>query len=218
MQNIQNKRLIQFLGSLILLPIATASMSFGEFPEYDTDIVSSQIVSLQQENIEKLGSILPFGFSVDEEAMLESQIREAKAVAIDAYFSEYKMPLAGTGMKMVEEAEKNDIDWRLLPAIAVIESTGGKFACKGTTHSFFGWGSCKIPFKSKDHAIEVVAWNLGGNNPNTARYYADKTTKQILQKYNPPRIVPLYAQKVMRVMENIGEKEVTPARLLSSNI
>ena len=36
------------------------------------------------------------------------------------------MPLFGMGMKMCKEAEKNELDWRLLPAIAVRESTGGK--------------------------------------------------------------------------------------------
>ena len=36
------------------------------------------------------------------------------------------MPLLGLGKKMVIEAEKNNLDWRLLPAISVIESTGGK--------------------------------------------------------------------------------------------
>ena len=83
----------------------------------------------------------------EQTANPEAIARKAKAEAIDNYFKTYDMPLVGTGAKMVEEAEKNDLDWRLLPAIAVRESTGGKSACQKATFNAFGWGSCKISFK-----------------------------------------------------------------------
>ncbi len=129
--------------------------------------------------------------------------REAIAQNIDEYFREHDMPLAGFGMKMVIEAEKNDIDPYLIPAIAVRESTGGKSKCKHKTFNPFGWNSCKVGFSSYDEAIEVLAKNLGGNNPATARHYDGKTTEQILKKYNPPSIVPHYASQVMRIMDTI---------------
>ena len=128
------------------------------------------------------------------------------------------MPLEGTGMKMVEEAIKNELDWRLLPAIAVRESTGGKFACKKVSNSAFGWGSCKINFKSNDEAIEIVAKNLGGNNPKTARHYDEKDTVGILKAYNPPSIVPKYAEQVMSIMDKIGTVEMTTTKTLASVI
>lgn len=128
-----------------------------------------------------------------------------KAQAIDFYFKKYDMPLSGFGVKMVEEAEKNKIDWRLLPAIAMRESTGGKYACKKVSHNAFGWASCKIGFNSIEESIEIIAKNLGGNNPNTAKYYADKDIKGILEAYNPPYVVPNYADQVMQIMEKIGE-------------
>ena len=148
--------------------------------------------------------LLAFNQVMDNKA----QILQAQADAIDGYFKAHNTPLFGTGMKMALEARKNGLDWRLLPAIAMIESTGGKFACKNASHSFFGWGSCKISFSSDEEAIEIVAWNLGGNNPATASYYADKTTKEILRKYNPPHIVPNYTAKVIRVMNIIGDEEI----------
>lgn len=135
--------------------------------------------------------------------------QKAKAEAIDAYFRDRDMPLEGTGMKMVLEAEKNGLDWRLVPAIAVRESTGGKFACKRVKFNPFGWGSCKIGFKSMDEAIEKLAHNLGGNNPNTDHFYADKSVKEILQRYNPPSVVKYYAEQVMKIMDTIGPEEVT---------
>jgi hypothetical protein len=109
---------------------------------------------------------------------------------------------------MAEEADKNDLDWRMLPAIAVRESTGGKFDCKRVSNNPFGWGSCKIGFKSNEEAIEVVAKNLGGNNPNTARHYDNKTLKQILRAYNPPSVVPRYAEQVISIMNDIGPEDV----------
>ena len=65
--------------------------------------------------------------------------RKDKADAIDAYFAKNDAPLEGYGMKFVLEAEKNVIDWRLLPAIAMRESTGGKHACKSVKNSVFGY-------------------------------------------------------------------------------
>ncbi len=138
--------------------------------------------------------------------------QKAKAEAIDAYFLAHDMPLAGTGMKMVIESENQNIDWRLLPAIAVRESTGGKNSCNRVKNNPFGWGSCKIGFKTMEEAIETVAKNLGGNNPNTEHHYSGKTTKEILRKYNPPSIVPRYAEQVIAIMNVIGEEETVTSK------
>ncbi len=202
------------MESFILLPMITMSMPLGSLPKPDITIVPGpQIVSSQQENIEA-ESLLAFNQALD----LKAKTIEAQGEAIDAYFKAHKMPLEGTGKKMAEEADKNDLDWRLLPAISVQESTGGKHACKKVANSFFGWGSCKIGFKSKEEAIESLARNLSGNDKDTAHHYQGKTTKEILQKYNPPSIHPKYSDEVMRIMSKIGEKDVvlTPSALTSS--
>jgi len=197
----QNKKLIRLAESFIIFPLITMSGSMGgNISSAGPSIVStSQFVLSQKENIES-GAILAFNQAVDHKA----ELLRIKAEAIDAYFSERKMPLAGTGMKMAIEAEKNNIDWRLLPAIAVRESTGGRHACVKASFSAFGWGSCKINFKSHDHGIEVVARNLGGNNPNTAYHYANKTVLEILRAYNPPSIIPRYGEQVIAIMNVIG--------------
>ena len=199
---------LRLIGSFAFVPLMAVG-PMGDISQISpTTPKASQIVFSQKLNIESFSSIA-LNQAIDPKD-LEKEIeneRAAKAEAIDSYFKSRGMPLAGTGMKMVEEAEKNDIDWRLLPAIAVRESTGGKHACKRATFSAFGWGSCKINFKSHGHAIEIVAKNLGGNNPNTERHYADKTVLQILRAYNPPSIVPRYAEQVISIMETIGSLE-----------
>jgi len=135
----------------------------------------------------------------------EEVARKEKAQAIDSFLASYDAPLEGYGMKFVLEAEKNDIDWRLLTAIAMRESTGGKQACKKATNSVFGYGSCKINFKSIDESIEVVSQSLGGNNPNTANHYDGKNTLQILKKYNS--VIPSYTKQVVKIMKMIDDKE-----------
>lgn len=190
------------MESLILLPITTMStLPVGPITQATINVISSPRIVLSQK-LNNSNDI--FAINNGEEA--EAAILEAKAKAIDAYFEARDMPLLGMGMKMVEEAEKNGLDWRLIPAIAVRESTGGKFACKTETYNSFGWGSCKIGFDSNEHAIEIVAKNLGGNNPKTASYYDNKTTLQILQAYNPPSIIPRYAQQVIAIMDAIGKE------------
>ncbi len=128
----------------------------------------------------------------------QSLIQQQRVAQIDSYFKQRSMPLTGYGAKMVEEAEKNGIDWRLLPAIALRESSGGKKACD---HNPFGWASCRINFRSVDEAIEIVARNLGGNNPKTASYYSGDTRSK-LHSYNGT-VIAAYPDQVLNIMEKI---------------
>lgn len=137
--------------------------------------------------------------NVKEEISVED-IRKSRAEMINTYFKERSMPLYGTGMSFVLVAEKYGLDWRLLPAIAVRESSGGKAACG---HNPFGWGSCKLHnFSSYEQAIEALGKNLGGANANTARYYAGKSTKEKLYYYNGT-VVPEYPDEVIAIMKKI---------------
>ncbi len=181
-----------------VLPILTANVSPADIANTIpvSENASTVVVSLNEKN----GPLL-------EEPLDNKQAElEEKAKKIDQYFLDRGLPLAGYGKTFVQEAEKNDIPWNMIAAIAMIESTGGKFACKKATHSFLGWGSCKINFKSKEEAIATVSKNLGGNNPNTARYYEGKNVDQILKTYNS--VIPSYSAKVQRVMNTIDTQEI----------
>ena len=50
---------------------------------------------------------------------------------------------------------------------------------------------------------------MGGNNPNTAHHYDDKETMEILRAYNPPSVVPKYAEQVVAIMNAIGDKDLS---------
>ena len=182
------KKFKKFIQSVMALPMLVMVTPFSGVTS-----LPNQIVTLAQN-------------TVIDSPLITTQadkIRKERAEKIDAYFESKGAPLSGYGEKFVEEAEKNGLDYRLLPAIAMRESTGGKQACKKAANSVFGYGSCKMSFKSIDDSIRVVAESLGGNNPNTDQHYAGKTTEQILRKYNS--VIPKYPQQVMKIMDTIGE-------------
>lgn len=124
---------------------------------------------------------------------------DERSARIDRYFAERSMPLAGYGAKFVEAADQCNMDWRLLPAIAVRESSGGKQACGNNP---FGWASCRADFESVEKAIEIVGMNLCGFNPKTEAYYKNKTTYDRLWSYNG--IVNLnYPDEVLEIMDGL---------------
>ena len=137
---------------------------------------------------------------VTKEEISVDDLRKQKAEAIDSYFKARSMPLYGTGMTFIMVAEKYGLDWRLLPAIAVRESSGGKAACG---YNPFGWGSCKLHnFVSYEQAIEALGRNLGGANPRTSTYYAGKTSAEKLYYYNGT-VLPEYPDEVLAIMNMI---------------
>jgi len=189
------------LHSFILLPLLVTNISGG---------IDSKI------NLSALEGKIRSGFGITEQieeknALLQEQ--KTKAAKIDAYFGKYNLPAEGYGMAMVTAADKYGLDWRLIPALAKLETTGGKHVCKNPkgANNWFGWGSCRISFNSVEESFEVIARNLSGNNPNTERYYKGKTVEEILKVYNPPQtpgITPNYHKLVFKVMNEIEGMDV----------
>lgn len=137
-------------------------------------------------------------FEREKELKKMEEIRDIEqARKIDEYFEKRDMPLAGYGAEFVEAAKKYNIDPRLLPAIGVRESSGGK---RLMNNNPFGWGSAEIPFEDFSDAIDVVSMNLGGYNPSTAKYYKNADTEKKLWYYNGT-VIPSYPQEVLDIME-----------------
>ncbi len=183
---IMKKQIIQFAQGSFLIPFLTIGSPFAI-------LNNTKATPIQIE--ERSVSIVPA-----KDVILAKE----RADKIDAYYKKHGMPLEGYGAKMVAEAEKNNLDWRLLPAIAIRESSGGKDACNQDQFNTFGWASCDIDvvkFKSFNDAIETVARNLGGNNPNTAYAYKDKTIIQKLARYNS--VILEYTDEIFEFMDLI---------------
>jgi len=184
------------LRSVMITPLLVSTLSFGSI---DIAGIPSNVLDISsQSNTEEV--------QVSTQEQITMRMRADK---IDAYFRDRNMPLEGYGMKMVQVAEENDIDWRLLPAISIIETTGGKNLCKSKdgANNPFGFGSCKIGFNSFNEAIEIVGKNLGGNNPRTAIHYDNKDLDGILKSYNS--VIPTYNKKIKGFMERIENYDIS---------
>lgn len=183
-------KITKFLQSVVAIPmLAVATPLVGVSP------IPSPAVVLNQDVVTEAPVI------TTQEA---NDIKE-RAEKIDALLAKYNSPLEGYGKKFVEEADKNEIDYRLVVAIAGQESTFARHACKKVKNSFLGYNGCKRDFKSVDEAIEVVSASLGGNDDNTDHHYAGKTTIEKLKKYNS--VNPNYTKKIITIMKMIDDSE-----------
>jgi hypothetical protein len=188
--------------SFIIVPLVATTLSMSAFTAAINTAVTPTISSQDQNS----ASVIAEPDSVKTDAQLLKERELSEAAKIDAYYKSKGMPLAGYGLKMVTEAEKHNIDWRLTAAIAVRESSGGLHQC--VSYNPFGFGSCSFGFKSYERAIEVVSANLGGDDPRTASAYKGKSTMGILNVYNPPSIVASYAKEVMSIMNAIEKTKI----------
>ncbi len=109
------------------------------------------------------------------------------------FFADRDCPLRDSAKDFLLAADQNELDWRLLPSISFIESSGGK---DYRNNNVFGWDSCKERFPSVRAGIHYVAAQLGRSNR-----YKGKNVDRKLQLYNP---LPEYSQRVKAVMRAIG--------------
>jgi hypothetical protein len=112
------------------------------------------------------------------------------------FFGEIHCPALHYAPAFLEAADLNSLDWRLLPSISFVESTGGKAA---PNNNFFGWDSGRAKFSSPVAAIEAVAYRLA----HTGRYL-HKSLDQKLAIYNSSEG---YGRKVKSIMRRIAPSE-----------
>ena len=119
-----------------------------------------------------------------------------RAIKINKFFNSYGSPLAGHGDKFVKEADKNNIEWKLVASIAHCESTGGKVTPQfGGKETYNAWGWAvydnnsttktvnRYDMKSWDNGIETVSAGMKS-------YYAKglTTPEQIVTRYTPASV------------------------------
>lgn len=117
----------------------------------------------------------------------------------------------------VEEADRNDFDYRLLAAISGVESTFGRNYPRGT-YNAYGWGGGRTAFESWEDGIFKVSQAL--KNRYIDRGAAE--VEQIAWIYCPPGNL-IWAAKVRFFMQQIEKTEVTiaeesPIKMLSLTI
>jgi hypothetical protein len=117
----------------------------------------------------------------------KSDLREA---ILHRFLTEKHYPDRDFAGVFVAEADAQDLDWRLLPSLAIVESSGGRHA-RG--NNLFGWANGKYTFPSIGEAIHTVAWTLAHG-----RAYRGKNIEAKLATYNPDIDYPAMVMQVMR--------------------
>ena len=127
--------------------------------------------------------------------------RDQRVQILTNYLKSQGSPLASHAGTFITVADKYNLDWRLLPAIAGKESTFGLYIPDGS-YNAWGWG---IPtgatsgkgFKSWDDGIETVGWGLRHKYFNQGL----DTLSEIEAVYTPPSA----AQKSHPWMNGVNE-------------
>jgi hypothetical protein len=147
----------------------------------------------------------PFTTSVQQyRAQPAANQNDPRLSRLKKFFADRDCPLKDSADDFLVAADQNELDWRLLPSISIIESSGGK---DYKNNNVFGWDSCKERFPSVRAGIHYVAAKLGKSSR-----YKDKDVDGKLQIYNP---LPEYPQRVEAVMRSIGSS--APPRALAAD-
>jgi len=109
------------------------------------------------------------------------------------FFDRAECPAAEYAVEFLAVADEYQLDWRLLPSLSYVESTGGKAS---PNNNLFGWDSGRAHFASPTAAIRSVGSRLAHSS-----LYRSKSLDEILATYNPDGD---YAQKVKSIMRQIA--------------
>jgi len=116
--------------------------------------------------------------------------------SLRSFFGKGNCPAKEFAEAFLQAADKYDLDWRLLPSLSWVESTGGKLA---RNNNFFGWDSGKAEFTSVTAGIHAVGYRLANSS-----LYKNKGLDELLATYNPD---VEYAPRVKAVMRRISAVE-----------
>lgn len=97
-------------------------------------------------------------------------LKDMRVVKLQAFLRQYDSPLEKYSVDFIRSADKYDLDWRLVVAIAGTESTFGKHIPPGS-YNAWGWGiptgaSSGVGFTSWTDGIDTVSRGLKNNYIN----------------------------------------------------
>jgi hypothetical protein len=121
---------------------------------------------------------------------------DPRLTSLNKFFHKLECPVEKYSAVFLEAADNYALDWRLLPSLSFVETTGGKSA---RNNNFFGWDSGRAQFPSPAAAIHTVGYRLKHSS-----LYMNKKLDKLLAVYNPDAE---YGQKVKSVMRRISPTE-----------
>lgn len=126
---------------------------------------------------------------------------DPRLLKLNEFFRERRAPISHLSRDFLIAADRNSLDWRLLPSISIVESSGGK-AYKN--NNIFGWDNADREFESIRDGIHFVASRLAESH-----LYKNKDLNGKLATYNPS---PEYAPLVKAVMSRVGPRTLDHPR------
>ncbi len=116
-----------------------------------------------------------------------------RLLKLEELFQALESPAYALAEDFLLAADRNGLDWRLLPSLAIVESGGGK---NFKNNNILGWDSCNQSFPTVSAGIHHVASRLA-----RSPLYRDKSLNGILSTYNP---FVDYPARVKRLMRRLG--------------
>lgn len=111
----------------------------------------------------------------------EEQDTIQKKLILINYLRNKRSPLEAYAENLIAESRKNNLDWRLVPAITGVESNFGK-RIPHKSYNAYGWANGSYKFQSWEESIEKVSSVLN-------QKYVQKgavTINKIARIYAPP--------------------------------
>ncbi len=131
--------------------------------------------------------------SADEPKKIDYRVQKLRT-----YLERLSSPLSESAEYFIESADKNNLDWRFVPAISGVESTFGK-RIPQNSYNAYGWANGKYKFESWEDSIQTVSVSLR----EKYIYKGAITIDQIARRYAPPS--DSWAWKVKFFMNEIDK-------------
>jgi hypothetical protein len=118
---------------------------------------------------------------------------DVRLLKIKRFFSDRQAPAEARAEDFLMAADRHGLDWRLLPSVAFVESSGGKYF---RNNNILGWDNGRQNFPTVAAGIHHVARRLA-DSP----LYRGKTLDEKLNVYNRNHA---YARRVKRLMNQLS--------------
>ena len=132
--------------------------------------------------------------AVASDSTLPARDPDPRGVRLEAFFKAYDCPGPFHVQEYLRAADSHALDYRILPAISLVESTCGAFE---RMNNRWGWDSAQSGFPSVPAGIDYITEQLA-----EGPHYKGKTVKEKLFTYNP---YPQYVRQVERLMQQIED-------------
>lgn len=128
-------------------------------------------------------------------------LRDTRYDRLESFFQSFGCPAPHYVNEYLGAADSYAIDYRLLPAISVLESTCGIYQ---RLNNRWGWDSARKGFSSFRAGLQYIARQL-----SEGHFYKNKPLEEKVRMYNPN---PQYARQIKKLMLKIDDRGAVRAQ------